>query len=119
MADNARLKPGKKERDWMTDANEKPDGVDASVSSRCYASGWRPEAALKQVALDMVAIIFDASASIEDCAMAASTLVEAICPELMPQELEHKCPDCGSTDIQMFTSDLDQCKDCGSMIDPV
>ena len=53
-------------------------------ATHCYASGWRPEAALKQVATDMIAIIFDASASVDDCRMAAGTLVEAVYPEIMP-----------------------------------
>jgi hypothetical protein len=59
--------------------------VDASASADCYASGWRPEAPLKQVAIDMLAIIFDPEASADECQMAASTLVEAVYPKSLPQ----------------------------------
>ncbi len=53
-----------------------------------YANGWRPEPALKQVALDMLEIIFNPEASIDDCRMAASTLVETVYPEVLPQSFD-------------------------------
>jgi len=42
---------------------------------------WRPELVLKDVALDMLDIIFDPEATITDCEMAISTLIEIIKPD--------------------------------------
>ena len=53
-----------------------------------YANGWRPEPGVKQVALDMLEIIFNPEASVTDCQMAATTLVEAVCPEVLPQSFD-------------------------------
>ncbi len=60
-----------------------------SVSTeRSYSSGWKPEAELKQVAMDMIAIIFDNLSSSEDRRMAASTLVEVVYPEVLPGKFD-------------------------------
>lgn len=56
--------------------------------SRSYSYGWRPETASKQVALDMISIIFDDSASVNDCRIAAATLVEAVYPEILPRQID-------------------------------
>jgi hypothetical protein len=65
--------------------NDSQQTTKVAASADCYASGWRPEASLKQVSIDMVEIIFDPSASTEECQMAASTLVEAVYPKTLPQ----------------------------------
>ena len=41
----------------------------------------RPEQSLKETAYDMLSIIFDQSATFEECDMAISTLVEIVKPE--------------------------------------
>jgi hypothetical protein len=85
------------------------------MSKEKYSSGWRPELSLKQVALDMVEVIFDESASIEECQMAANTLVEAVCPELFENRKFYRCP-CGgkarySGEALMGCVACDKCED--------
>ena len=84
------------------------------MSKEKYSIGWRPELSLKQVALDMVEIIFD------ECQMAANTLVEAVYPELFENvTCDPICSECGAKDIIVFTSDWNKCNYCGSLVDPV
>ena len=45
-----------------------------------YTNGWRPESALRQVADDMLNIIFSKDANGYECDMALSTLWEAMDP---------------------------------------
>lgn len=51
-----------------------------------YADGWKPEAAVRGVAENMIHIIFNRYASSEERMMAASTLVEAVYPELLARK---------------------------------
>lgn len=90
------------------------------MSKEKYSSGWRPELSLKQVALDMIEIIFDESASVEECQMAANTLVEAVYPELFKNiTCDLICPECGAKDIYVFSDYWNKCMYCGSFVDPV
>lgn len=51
-----------------------------------YADGWRPEAGVRSVAENMIHIIFNRHASSDECMMAASTLVEAVYPEILARK---------------------------------
>lgn len=53
-----------------------------SAAPLCYAAGWRPEPALKSVAIDMLEILFADDAAADERESAAATLVEAVCPEI-------------------------------------
>ena len=54
-----------------------------------YKNGWRPEAALKQTVLELVAIVFDPHATSEECEQAANTIIEAVNPDVMEQATEY------------------------------
>jgi hypothetical protein len=88
VSDNPVCGPAQKRTEPMTNENEAndveaPDDEQTRRSLHCYAAGWRPEKALKQAVLDMVAIVFDSASSVDECEMAASTIVEAVHPEIM------------------------------------
>lgn len=51
-----------------------------------YADGWKPEEGVRAVAEDMLDIIFSRYGSSEERMMAASTLVEAVYPELLARK---------------------------------
>lgn len=51
-----------------------------------YADGWKPEAGVCGVAEHMIHIIFHTDATPEERMMAASTLVEAVYPELLARK---------------------------------
>lgn len=51
-----------------------------------YADGWTPEAGLYHVAHDMLNIIFHADSDWDDRMIAASTLVEAVYPEILARK---------------------------------
>lgn len=70
----------------MADETDVNEGLS---KSHCYAEGWRPEKALKQMVLDMVDIVFQETSTIEESEMAASTIVEAIHPEIMAKATEN------------------------------
>jgi hypothetical protein len=63
--------------------NAKEAAGNGSGASLCYAAGWRPEKALKNTVLELVAIVFDESSTVDECEMAASTIVETVHPEIM------------------------------------
>lgn len=68
--------------------NAKEAAGNGSGESLCYAAGWRPEEGLKQTVLDMVKIVFDPQSSVDECEMAASTIVETVHPEIMDKATE-------------------------------
>ena len=70
--------------------NTKADANEGSAALHCYAAGWRPEEALKQAVLDMVAIVFDPDSTVDECEMAASTIVEAIHPKIMAKATQEE-----------------------------
>jgi len=51
-----------------------------------YADGWKPEEGVRAVAEDMLDIIFSRYGSSEERMMAASTLVEAVYPEILARK---------------------------------
>ena len=54
-----------------------------------YAEGWRPEPLLKEAAVEMMKIVFDAGATLEEAEMAATTLVEIVHPEVLQASIPH------------------------------
>ncbi len=71
-----------------------------SAATHCYAAGWRPESGLRETADDLLDIIFDADSTVEECEMAATTLVELVHPEVLqaslpPEATDGICDRCG------------------------